>query len=577
MWSLAAPLAGAALKSVVPPTLPQAPPVDMPAPDIPALVQQLRSRRAPVQISAAYAIARMAESGSANLNDAIAAAGGVHTLVPLLGSGNEALQAAAAVAIGNLTLAGEVCRRSIVEAGAVESTVRLLGGGAKDALAVGGIAALQNLSFSGGARSACSRIAAAGGIDMLVQLLRGSDDTRVASSAAGVLANVVCGNPAFKDAAAGAIPQLVGQLGSADAQQRCAAPHALRNLVAGHAANSRAAEQQGAVAALAAHARSSNLMGRTEAMEALGNILVNIGPEACTAHAAQLAAAGTVHALAEQLRSRNVPLQHAAAGVADALARHAAGRSLLVAEQATAPLVSLLGPAADASVCSRAASALAGLVQSTDTHDAVLASGAARPLVQLLQRSDSQSADATNAVGALGNLTCSSSGCEAVAAAHGVQPMVPWLLDSSCDSPYAAAAVAGLCNLSLEHGRLVVAAGGLKAAARLLSSSGDSLTKVYAAHCMHNVAVSQPAAVDAQAAAKCAAAMVTGALNGPFEVSVAAVRAFAAVCRSNAGNRQAVRSVLQQLLQEGSLPRAAVVSKLLQNLQASEESDPSSR
>ena len=377
-------------------------------------------------------------------------------------------------------------------------------------------------------------------------------------------------------AAADAIPILVARLYATSEELQHAAASALCNLLASAQSNTRAAVQAGAVAALGALACSPSSSLRLVALQALTNVFVYSGAD--EDQAAQLAAAGALHAAVEQLRGEDMPLQEAAARLLRSMSTHGGCHSWLVAQQAVGPLVQLLSTAINADVRSAAACTVVCLTTSNCSHSAVLDAGGAARLVQLLQHSDTQSLDARLAAVALAYLTASAS--SAVAAAGGLQPLVHWVFCSgnSGGSTFLSTAAGGLCSLAKEHGSLVVAAGGLAAVARLLSGSSDanSIAKLNAVRCLRNVAVSSPTSLDAKAAVDCTAALVAGAFGSNIDLndklSAAAVRALSAVWQSSAANQQAVQSTLDHLLRDSSSPQAqrANAAVLLCHLVSSE-------
>ena len=547
-------------------------------PNVLVLVQQLRSRQRSQQISAAQQLGRIADNAcSAATSDAVAAAGGVRTLLHLLKSRSEPLQAAAAFALCSLAGSSEPCHRS-VEAGGIEIIIRLLNTSNWPCVLESGAAALYSLTSGAAFPAERARAVAAGGIVSLERLLR-SHGGSVATEAACALANLVIGSRPNQTAAAGAIPSLVTHLHAAAEGLQLAAASALVNLTTEHVRNSRAAVQAGAVTALAHRACSSQSAVRLSAMQALVNIFLFAldDQEPALVHAAQLAAAGALHSAVEQLGSNDVALQDGAARLLGCLSQHTSCCDLLLEAGAIAPLAQLLSPAADAAVRYSAAEALAYLARCDHVHGAILAAGGTRALVQLLHRTASHSADADVlyvVCDALASLTMSADQRQLVIEAGGLQPLLRCLRGSR-----KGVALAALCNLASDHAAMVAAAGGVAAVTQLLSSSSSSAwAQTRAALCLNHVALARPLLLDAQAAAACAAALVDAAgacANSDKPEAVELCQTAAAVVHalwcSSAAIRQAVRSALEQQVQEGCPPQSGVATNLLQILPTNEE------
>lgn len=117
----------------------------MAAPDIPALLQQLRSHSTSTQFRAAKHLSQIAIAASAD--DAIAAAGGMGILLRLLRNRSEAVQAVASAAIFTLTRRSQLCCRSFVEDGGVEVLIALVVSSKVAAVVETGLAILASITL----------------------------------------------------------------------------------------------------------------------------------------------------------------------------------------------------------------------------------------------------------------------------------------------------------------------------------------------------------------------------------------------------------------------------------------------
>lgn len=132
----------------------------------------------------------------------------------------------------------------------------------------------------------------------------------------------------------------------------------LSTLTCFHALCSRAAAQAGALEALAALLPSAGCQLALACLRTLWHVL-HTEAEAIARLAAQLAAAGALHMAVQHLSSEDAQLQDAALCVLWSLAEHTACHGVLLAQQVVPPLLQLLSPATDATVCTSASSTVA--------------------------------------------------------------------------------------------------------------------------------------------------------------------------------------------------------------------------
>eukprot|EP00887_Chlorella_sp_A99_P006679 scaffold3.g6679.t1 len=481
-----------------------------PAPDIPLLVDQLKSSSAAKQQDAARALARLAGGRPPNPErlHAIAAAGAIPRLVRMLDASGEGPALQAAVALGALAAGGPSYQALIAAGSGIPPLLARL---SDPSLAVQQEAAATLHKVTYCSAPNMEAIASAGGLPLLVAAT-GSPSEAVQQHAAAVVRALCCVSPALADAVvdAGGIPALVHALGSGSLGLQRQAAAALRNLSCGGA-------------------DSPN----RPAIVAAGGLVLLIGLLSSESEAVQA---------------------HAAAALCNLAYSSPHNRAAITGGGGVARLVRLLGSGSE-DVQQEAAGALRTLCcGSTSTKEAVAAAGGVPLLVRLL--GSPVEPVQVHAVAVLRALSAVPSAAAAIEPAGGVEPLVR-LLDHTNEAAYreAAATLRNMCtgDAAAAAAVAIVAAGAVPRLTLLLNVKSAGAQQQAAAALGNLAAVS--GTIRAAIAGAGAIPLLVRLVNGPSEaVQQRAAATLGNLCIDSAQNMRAVSAAgggpsLERLLQ----------------------------
>ena len=354
---------------------------------IPRLVTQLRTMASPAgaraQELAAAVLARLSGDSDKNVS-AIAAAGGVRSLVPLLASSSSAAQAHAAACLSDLCRTSLRNKNAILAENGIQMLVTLLSNPLSHpntkAEAAGAL-----LALSSGQPENQKAIADAGAIKPLVALL-GEDDNYARRKAAGALAAIGYCNTANQDAVDkfNGIEKLIALLAPTMKPRE---PGGRSRFVSTDVVG----EPGGRSRLVSRDVVGSTTVGSTTL--AVGSTTLAVGSTTLAVGSTTLAVGSTTLALPEEGAALGTALRNRQVALGTTLALPEGGALACIAPSAVAPVqlsAAAAGPTAagqvDDEVRAEAAAALAVLARkNAKIQDKVASVGGIEPLVALLQ------------------------------------------------------------------------------------------------------------------------------------------------------------------------------------------------
>eukprot|EP00873_Tetraselmis_striata_P008985 jgi/Tetstr1/429249/TSEL_001911.t2 len=451
---------------------------------VPPLVELLGAGGGAAE-AAAGALQNLALDAAAR--EEVVAAGGVAGLVGLLGASEPGAAEAAAGALGNLALNSNG-RALLGATGGAPRLVALLGGG--DAAAEAAAGAVENASLDerlarqlvdAGAVEALASIVAAGGVALLVALLRSGSDA-AKEAAAEALERLSSGRgQVVAIANVGGLEELLRIIQQGNPEAIKAAACTIANFAFSHQ-NSSAIERAGGVPILLELLQRGEGPGREGAARALRNMSLSEG------NRQRIAELGGLAPLVALLRAGSPAAAEAAAGAVEHLALSDANRLALLGEGAAEGLVGMLcggGPAAQRV----AARAIVNLTTNDTCKSRVAQVGAVPALIALLAE-EGDEALVAEAARALQNLSLLAANRRVIAEAGGIGPLLTLLEKSSFDTQELAACALWSLAVLPENREAIVRRGGLSLLLEL-GQRGTPAGREAAASALQNLAVDE--------------------------------------------------------------------------------------